>query len=273
MSSSEPVKTAKDGIALIGEVIKAAGDSPQVKEAAGNLGQTAVTLTKAINNVLVPLAAINFAFDKARAYFSGKFQQDLADKANAIPQEFIVEPKASIAGPTLQGLAFAHEESNLKEMYLNLLVTAMDGRSASDAHPAFVEIIKQLDSEDARLIREALQSSSAIPIVQIRRINKGGGYNILVQHLLNLTDDEAGLPVEDQRLPAMIDNWVRLGLVEVAYDKHLNDAVHYSWVEQRPEFERLKQKLLPDKATIKYQKGLLIRTELGIRFAKAIGLL
>ena len=86
MTNDEPLKAAKDGIALIGEVIKAAGDNLQVKEAAGNLGQTAITLTKAINNVLVPLAAINFAFDKARAYFSGKFQQDMAEKAQAIPQ-------------------------------------------------------------------------------------------------------------------------------------------------------------------------------------------
>lgn len=273
MSSEEPLNTARDGIALIGEVIKAAGDSPQVKEAAGNLGQTAVTLTKAINNVLVPLAAINFAFDKARAYFSGKFQQDIAEKAQAIPAEYIVEPKASIAGPTLQGLAFSHEEQNLKEMYLNLLATAMDGRVASDAHPAFVEIIKQMDSEDARLIRSVLRSTSALPIVQLHRKMTDGGYNVLVQHVLDFKNTKTGVAVEDPRLPAMIDNWIRLGLVEVAYDKHLSDVSHYSWVEQRPEFIKLNQEPQPPDSTIEYQKGLLIRTELGKRFAKAIGLL
>jgi hypothetical protein len=272
MSSEEQLKAAKDGIALIGEVIKAAGDSPQVKEAASNLGQTAVTLTKAINNVLVPLAAINFAFDKARAYFSGKFQQDIAEKAQAIPQEHIVEPKASIAGPTLQGLAFAHEELNLKEMYLNLLATAMDGRISSSAHPAFVEIIKQLDSEDARLVRVVLQSPTAIPIVQIHRKLKAGGYIVLVQHLLDLKNTETDQSAEDPSLPAMVDNWIRLGLVEVTYDKHLSDVALYSWVEQRPEFVRLKQAPQADEATIQYQKGFLKRTELGIRFAKAIGL-
>lgn len=273
MSDDKPIETAKNSIELIGEVIKAAGDNPQVKEATGNLGQTAITLTKAINNVLVPLAAINFAFDKARKYFSETFQQDMAEKAQAIPQEHIVEPKASIAGPTLQGLAFAHEEPNLKEMYLNLLSTAMDGRSAPDAHPAFVEIIKQLDSEDARLIHGVLQSASAMPIVQIHRKKKDGGYNVLVQHLLNSTDADTKQPIEDKRLPAMIDNWIRLGLVEVAYDKYLSDLVHYSWVEKRPEFERLKQEPQPEEATITYQKGLLNRTEFGKQFAKAVGLL
>lgn len=221
MPDDDPIKVAKDSVSLVAEVLKAAGDNPQVKEAAGNLGQTAVTLTKTINNVLVPLAAINFAFDKARAYFSGKFQQDIAEKAQAIPPEHVVEPKASIAGPTLQGLAFTHEEPNLKEMYLNLLATSMDGRSASLAHPAFVEIIKQLDSEDARLVRGALQSPSAIPIIQIhRKLKNGSGYNLLVQHLLNLKDSTTGVPVEDPQLPAMIDNWIRLGLVEVDTSPH-----------------------------------------------------
>ena len=273
MSNDDPIKVAKEGVSLVAEVIKAAGDNPQVKEAAGNLGQTAVTLTKTINNVLVPLAAINFAFDKARAYFSGRFQQDIAEKAQTIPPEHVVEPKASIAGPTLQGLAFTHEEPNLKEMYLNLLATSMDGRSASFAHPAFVEIIKQLDSEDARLVRGALQSPIATPIIQIHRKSKdGSGYSVLVNHLLNLTNSTTGVPVEDPQLPAMIDNWIRLGLVEVAYNKHLTDAAHYSWADQRPEFLRLSQTPQPDEARVEYQKGVMQRTELGKRFARAIGL-
>lgn len=251
MSNDDPISVAKDSVSLVVEVIKAAGDNPQVKEAAGNLGQTAVTLTKTINNVLVPLAAINFAFDKARTYFSGRFQQDIAEKAQAIPPEHVIEPKASIAGPTLQGLAFTHDEPNLKEMYLNLLTTSMDGRSASFAHPAFVEIIKQLDSEDARLVREVLQTPNAIPIIQIRRNFKdGSGYYVLVQHQLNLQTPTTGVPVEDPQLPAMVDNWIRLGLVEVAYDTHLTDAASYSWAEQRPEFLRLSQEPQPDEALV-----------------------
>ncbi len=269
--SDDSVKMAKDGISVVAEVIRAAGNDPQVKEAATNLGKTAVTLTKTINNFLVPLAAINFAFDRARAYFSGSFQQDIAEKTHAIPPEHIVEPKASIAGPMLQGLAFTHEEPNLKEMYLNLLATSMDSRSASLAHPAFVEIIKQLDSEDARLIRQALQSPVPIPIVQIHRQLKTGGYNLLVQHLLNLTDSITGMPIEDSLLPAMIDNWIRLGLVEVVYDRHLTDLESYAWADKRPEFLRLNQLPLLEGDRIFSQKGIMQRTELGKRFAKAIG--
>lgn len=272
MPIDESIKTAKDGMALVGEIIKAAGDNPNVKAAGSNLGETALTITKTINNALLPLAAVNFAFDKARIYFSEKFQQDLSQKASAIPPEQIVEPKASIAGPTLQGLAFTHEEVDLKDMYLSLLATAMDGRVAAEAHPAFVEIIKQLNSEEAKLIRGCLRSPSAIPISEIRLELGAQGWNTLAKHMLNLTDSETTIPVENSRLPAMVDNWIRLGLVEVDYTKHISAAESYAWVDKRPEVVRLRQLHENETQKISFTNGIIIRTALGIQFAKAVGL-
>jgi hypothetical protein len=272
MADEGPIASAKGAVELIGEVIKAAADSPHVKEAADNLGQTAVTLTKTINNVLVPLAAINFAIDKARNYFQSKFQQDLAEKAKSIPPEHVIEPKASIAGPALQGLAFTHEEPNLKELYLNLLATSMDGRAATVAHPAFVEIIKQLDSEDARLVQEALRTENLIPIAQIRIIMNGGlRFQVLSNHILNLRNTSK-VPIEDPQLPAMIDNWVRLGLVEVSYAEELADGDQYAWLKERPEYLRLQKQASPEAGVVDFKKGIMKRTELGKRFAQAVGL-
>lgn len=68
MSDENPLKTVKEAASILGEIIKAAGDNPNVKAAATNLGQTALTLTKTINNALLPLAAINFAFERERLF-------------------------------------------------------------------------------------------------------------------------------------------------------------------------------------------------------------
>ncbi len=272
MPIDDSIKTAKDGIALVGEIIKAAGDNPDVKEAGGNLGKTALTITKTINNALLPLAAVNFAFDKARIYFSEKFQQDLSQKASAIPPEQIIEPKASIAGPALQGLAFTHEEANLKDMYLSLLATAMDGRVAAEAHPAFVEIIKQLNSEEADLIRGILRSPSVIAIAEIRLELDKNRWDTLSKHMLNFQNSETKIPVENPRCPAMVDNWIRLGLVEVDYTKLLFAAESYAWVDKRPEVIRLRQSHENETQKIGFQNGIIVRTALGIQFAKAVGL-
>lgn len=271
-TDDDTIVTATSGVALIGEIIKAAGDNPSVKEAGQNLGQTALTITKTINNVMLPLAAVNFAFDKARVYFSEKFQQDLSQKASAIPSEQIIEPKASIAGPALQGLAFTHEEANLKDMYLSLLATAMDGRVAAEAHPAFVENIKQLSSEEANLIRGILQSKGGIPIVEVRVTLENGSWNTLLMHLLNLTDSGTALPVENPRIPAMVDNWVRLGLVGVDYTKHLTGDGSYTWVENRPEVVRCRQEFEKEKQKISFANGIIFKTAFGAQFARAVGL-
>lgn len=271
-NEGDAIKTATSGIALVGEIIKAAGDNPEVKEAGKNLGKTALTITKIINNALLPIAAVNFAFDKARVYFAEKFQQELSQKTSAIPPELIVEPKASIAGPALQGLAFTHEETNLKDMYLSLLATAMDARVASEAHPAFVEIIKQLDSEEASLVRDVLQSLSPIARVEVRLNLATGGWRKIATHMLNLTYSETLTQVENSRIAAMVDNWIRLGLVDVDYAKHLQATDAYAWVSIRPEVVRYKREHENDADKLDFAHGIIQRTALGTQFAKAVGL-
>lgn len=273
MPIDESIKTAKDGISLIGDIIKVAGDNPDIKQAGSNLGKAALTITATINNALLPLAAVNFAFEKARTYFSKKFQEDLLNKTSAIPLEHLVEPKASIAGPTLQGLAFAHEEISLKDMYLSLLATTMDGRIAVEAHPAFVEIIKQLNSEEARLIREVLQSHIPNAICEIILTTEGqAGWKVMATHILPYMDSDTNLPIDSPRVPAMVDNLIRLGLVQVTYERYLIESERYTWVDQRPEVIKLRQQFNNETQKITFRKGIISRTALGIQFAKAVGL-
>lgn len=272
MTTDESLKTATSGVTLVKELIQAAGDNPNVKEAGQNLGQTALTITKTINNVFLPLAAVIFAFDKARIYFTEKFQEDMSQNASNIPLDQIIEPKASIAEPVFQGLAFSHEEVNLKDMYISLLATAMDG-CVTKAHPAFVELIKQLNSEEADLIRGALQTQSALPITEVRIIKVGEqGWSMLAKHLLNLANTETSTPVENPKIPAMIDNWVRPGLVSVDYDKRLNSADSYDWIENRPEVKSYRKEHEDETQKIGFANGIIERTALGFQFAKAVGL-
>jgi abortive infection alpha-like protein len=275
VSDDDMLKAAKEGISLVGEVIKAAGNDPHVRIAAKNLGESAVTITETIKNALLPLAAVNFAFDKAREYFNGRFQIDLSEKAAAIPQESIVQPKASIAGPALQGLAFSHEEIDLKAMYISLLATAMDSRVANTAHPAFVEIIKQIEAEEAQLIRNFLRSTNITPIVELRLATVGDpGYVTVFTHLLDVRDGaDIEKRVVNPRMPAMVDNWIRLGLVRVSYADTITDVSRYAWIEQRPEMASLRSQYERDNKKIIDGKGIIHRTQFGVQFATAVGLL
>jgi hypothetical protein len=105
----------------------------------------------------------------------------------------------------MQGLAFSHDEQALRDMYLNLLATAMNRRDAESAHPAYVEIIKQLTAEEAQTLCSALSPPLDKEIVQVRLELQGPpvGWRVLINHLMAVTDAVTRQPIENPKLPAM----------------------------------------------------------------------
>ena len=267
----DDIEAAATATQAVGELIKAAGDSAEAKQAGQNIGRVAVTLTTAINNCLLPIAAVNFAFAKAKDYFGGMFQKDIAAATSEIPAEALTEPKPSLAGPALQALAFSHDEPDLKNLYIELLATAMDSRNAAQAHPAFVEILRQLTAQEARALRSIIPLSQ-LPICQIHETFKNGGRRTLLNHVLQWGNSLTKEPVIEPQLPVMVDNWIRLGLVEVDYNRWVNREEAYNWMEERPELASLRAELNDEESTIIPQKGLLLVTALGKQFGRAVGM-
>jgi len=257
---------------VVGELIKAAGDSPEAKQAGQNIGRVAVTLTAAIDNCLLPIAAVNFAFARAKDYFGGLFQKDIAAATSDIPADTLIEPKPSLAGPALQALAFSHDEIDLKNLYIKLLATSMDGRKAEQAHPAFVEILRQLTAQEARALHSIIPFIQ-LPICQIQQVFDDGGRRTVVNHLLDGVDTETGQAVEEPQMPVMVDNWIRLGLVEVDYTRWLFDEGSYNWMERRPELHSIRAHLKNENSQITPQKGVLSVTNLGEQFGRAVGII
>ena len=274
MSENDNLNMIKSSTAAITEIIKTTADTPEAKEAAKNLGQTAITITKAVNNCLLPIAAMNYGFEKVRIYFANKFADDIAKKTEHIPPENLIEPKASIAAPALQGLAFAHEEQNLKEMYLNLLANSMDSRKESSVHPAFVEIIKQLNSLEAQILHDIFILRKDLPIAQVifqKQEKYIGPYHVKANHLLYMHEGSNLTFLPDT--PVFIDNWVRLGLIEATYDLQLQPESRYNWVKEHPKYIEISKEQAPEGYEIDHLDGILSATDFGRSFAKAVGIL
>ncbi len=260
----EVVKTATE---VIGSIIEAAGDSPKVKEAGNELGQTVLTITKALNNCLLPIAAFNYGFDKARKYFTEDFVEDVAKKTKDIPPENLQEPKVSIAGPVIQSLAFAHEEDVLREMYLELLKASMDNRTSSGAHPAFVEIIKQLSPEEANLVKQLLALNT--PAIELRLVNpRTQAWSLLLTNIFDHHDSQTGKPIVNPRLPSIVSNLNRLGLIGIYFDSPLENADLYDWAEKRPEY--IAAVSVHKDLKVEIIKGFLRPTPFGEQFAKVV---
>ena len=136
----------------IPDLIKSASDAAQdnlpdtIKQTDGILS----TVVGFFNNVvLYPVKKANITFQ----YKLEAFKDDMANKTKNIPPQNLQEPPVMIAGPTLEALRYTYDEKELREMYENLLASAMDNRVSSKAHPSFVDTIKQLSPLDAIILK------------------------------------------------------------------------------------------------------------------------
>jgi hypothetical protein len=263
-----------DSAKLIGETKAAIEKTPKGKEAVILGGESAEIVMHTVRNVLLPLAAFNFAVDKAKRYFEGKFGRDLATKLEGVPPEDIIEPKASIVGPAIQGLAYSFEEDELREMYLNLLKTSMDGRKPNGAHPAFVEIIKQLSAREAELLKLMWTRGTAhepFPISQMRAVSRDpeATFNILHNHIMDVDVVFGDLLIDISEMTQAVENWTRLGLVTVDYTSFLADDSSYAFEETFPRLNELRANWGDVGYDITFTHGVLRSTRLGDSFSIA----
>jgi hypothetical protein len=82
-----------------------------------------------------------------------RFERWLDAIRNAVPIERQVEARPEIAGPALMNLRFLDEQSELKELYLNLLRHAIDSETRDLVHPGFVKVLERLAPWDAQLFQ------------------------------------------------------------------------------------------------------------------------
>jgi hypothetical protein len=219
----------------------------------------------------------------SREYFAFDFGNDMADKIVDIPEEDLVTPPATVAVPAMLALSYSLDAPDLKEMYLNLLAAASDGRRTSDVHPSFAEVIKQLAPAEAQALRSVL----VMPEVEMVRVTtslSGGGFRMIYNNLINWHEGDPMAPTEHPSMEMYIDNWIRLGLVEANYGRMLITPNAYSWVVDRPEYKRVQDEVAaltpPEDPTgqswptaVGWDSGFLRRTAFGERFARAVSII
>lgn len=102
------------------------------------------------NVVFYPVKKANITYK----YKLEAFKDDLKEKTKDIPEGNLQVPPTMIAGPVLEALKYTYDEEELREMYENLLASAMDNRRLSSTHPSFVDAIKQMNPLDANVLKQ-----------------------------------------------------------------------------------------------------------------------
>jgi hypothetical protein len=264
MSEENKIRDAVDAVAGVAKAVPVYQDV--VQPAAKEFGVALQTVAKTVHIALAPVSALVWGYDQIKDFVSTKVAERLAKVA----PEDIISPKPNVAGPALESLRYTGHESSLSDMYANLLAASMDKNTAQGAHPAFVEIIRQLTPDEAKLVGMFVHNI-AFPLLNVRWEYKkpedgSGGQDVLVNfsHLGNLADCEY-----PQMTPAYLDNLVRLGLINIPTFFQYTAKGVYDALENDPLVKELvakieaNQKLRPSIE----RKGMRV-TQLGDQFAR-----
>lgn len=234
-----------------------------VQPAAQELGKGLETVAKAMNVCLAPLRGLVWGWDQIEDFL----QHKVAEKLSQTPTDEIIEPKPHVAGPAIEALRFTGYEESLRDLYANLLAASMDSKTVSLAHPSFVEIIKQMTPDEARLMKY-FSTEELLPLISVRAelVEGSGGRDMA--HNLSLFGKDANCEHE-HLTPSYIDNLSRLGLISTP-DKFYTDAEVYEELENYPSVLELKNQIDSEEGQrSSNRRGLVQITHLGRQFIKA----
>lgn len=160
--------------------------------------------------------AIDAAFKLFHQYFPqlqkealDEVHRMLEDKLNNIPIENVVQPSPRIVVPALQNASIT-EETELRDLYANLLAASMNKVVKDGVHPAYVEIINQLSPDEARLL-QYMSIFQTIPTISLRAEDKDESGITIVDCFSNIGEImKCENPYE---IGKYFDNLERLGLI------------------------------------------------------------
>lgn len=192
--------------------------------------------------------------------------QAVQEKAKNIPEEKLTEPEPYVAIPAVQQLSYCYDSEELRNMYANLLVSAMNQDTKMNVHPGFTSIINQLSPLDIKALECIKSNRGAITTVSLYLMSKDETYIELVRdYSINLKDIIWDVKMQS----ATLHNLKRLGIVNVRYDRQIKPDEVYDVYKTDSVFIEQEKENTDAEKHIELVRGVVEFTEFGIAFCNA----
>ena len=168
---------------------------------------------------LAGFAAVTWDWTQIQEYTVSAIQEILA--ARAVPAEYLATPRLDIAVPAIEAMRY----SSLKREFALLIASTMDTERADDAHPSFIEILKQLTSDEVQMIAVLPELGQVLPFANINYTDRSGR---ILSSLRYIVPDFLAEACERRRaLGSYIDNLLRLNIVAAPAHLSISDERFY----------------------------------------------
>ena len=255
------VKATIDAVAGLVTAIPIYQDTLQ--PAAKQIGASLETVTKTVNIVLAPIKALVWGYEKIESFISER----VSEKLKNVPPENITTPPPFIAGPAVEALRFAGDDVNLRELYANLLASAMDISTQHLIHPGYVEILKNLCSDEANLL-QAFIKKSQFPLIDINGKNLDDTGSITFYNNFSHLSHKCVLKFPEL-VPTYLNNISRLGLTEIRTG-YIVVPNTYEPLENDEELNEIKANVEKSGRTLSMVRKYITITEYGKHFIRNV---
>lgn len=190
------------------------------------------------------------------------------EKASKIPEEKLTEPEPYVAVPAIQQLSYCYNSEELRELYANLLVSSMNSDTKYDVHPSFVEIIKQLTPDEAKLLKVLPRDAMAYqPIMDVQlHMGPDKGHIAILRNYSNIG---RGVCEKPEQINLYLENFDRLKIIRILDDIHVMDASKYVPIREDPHFQMYLKARADDKGlSITEKRKSFHVTNYGLSFLK-----
>ncbi len=195
------------------------------------------------------------------SYALQEFENELKEKISKIPEDKLAEPDTQTSAQALENSKYCIDKEELRKMFVSLISNSMNSDFNKDMHPSFAEIIKQMSTLDAKVIKTFKNSSTnGFPLCQYV-VNHDNGFTILLENVY-LNYRTTYLP----ECSLSIASLVRLGLLNTSYDTSFTNDAYYTPFTEHFWFKKLQQEFNNQKVSIR--KGLVYLTPLGRSFTR-----
>jgi hypothetical protein len=213
-------------------------------------------IPQTINAVLAPLQKW-ILYSK---YSVEELNQLLAQKLCNVPPEMIEPPEPYIAVPALQSISYSMDNEYIRNMYANLLASSMTAIMKANVHPSYLEIIKQLSPDEAKILAY-LYRNRFEPIIGFYIDNRNFLKNEHEGIIFSLITEKANCDITD-KVEEYFQNLERLKLVEDAYEDSINMPNSHDELINHPIFTEKISKL----SQYDVIKGFSVLTKFGHSF-------
>jgi hypothetical protein len=191
----------------------------------------------------------------------------LKEKISKIPEEKICEPEPYIAIPAIQQLSYCENSDVLRDLYANLLASSMNLDTKWSVHPSFVDIIKQLTPDEAKILKKLppniMINHPLIDVKVVPKANTERGGHTFISNFTTVGLDN----IENKELIcSYIENLERLKIIGIPPLKSLIDRSNYDKLKENQILKNNINTNLTTHYNIDYEYKIFNITNFGVSF-------